>query len=233
MKHRHSTPKPGAKFHWFTVTHRTVRRHGRRYLVCRCRCGRMVSCAPSDLATARQKSCGCWRVEIARQHGFANKRHGESNSPLWMLWKGIKLRCQPSQSKRFPSYAGRGLTVCRAWRERYEAFRDWALANGYRTGLQIDRIRNDRGYSPGNCRFVTSKEQQNNRSNNVRIRAWGETKTAKQWSEDDRCAVGYVTLWGRLRSKKMKWTIREALTIPALGHGAARHARTATIATKV
>lgn len=91
--------------------------------------------------------------------------HGESRTRLHVTWCGMKRRCNPATKHPLfrEYYSGRGVSVCPAWADSYEAFRDWAMSNGYGDGLEIDRIDGTKGYSPENCRWVTRSQQMANR----------------------------------------------------------------------
>lgn len=88
----------------------------------------------------------------------------------------MKDRCYNSKDKNYKRYGGRGITICDEWLNDYYAFESWALANGYSDDLTIDRINNDGNYEPNNCRFVTVKGNNNNRSSNKRFTYNGKTK---------------------------------------------------------
>jgi hypothetical protein len=109
-------------------------------------------------------SRGCW-AESCRLNGWPATTHGESRSLLHWRWQSMIARCENEKNKAFKNYGGRGIKVCPEWMASFSAFREWALANGYREDLEIDRRDNDGNYCPGNCRFVTrSVNDQNKRS---------------------------------------------------------------------
>jgi len=98
----------------------------------------------------KSKTCGC------------SKGLGEYKTRLYNIWGGLKLRCNDNKQERWPDYGGRGITYCEDW-EYYINFRNWALFNGYKNDLMIDRINNDGNYEPSNCRFVTNRVNCQNR----------------------------------------------------------------------
>ena len=87
----------------------------------------------------------------------------KSNTRLYGIWRGIKRRCLNPNYHHFKNYGGRGITVCDEWLESFKSFYDWAMSNGYQDDLSIDRIDNDKGYDPSNCRWVTMAEQNKNK----------------------------------------------------------------------
>lgn len=120
-------------------------------------------CGNLFLAYASSRRSGACSQECGRQLiGASIRRHGESGSRLHSIWSHMKTRCLCSTSQAYEYYGGRGITVCQEWQDSYESFRDWALANGYSDGLELDRREANGGYEPGNCRWATRTQQMRN-----------------------------------------------------------------------
>lgn len=110
------------------------------------------------------------------------KTHQLSKHPLYGVRNGMKQRCGNSNNGKFKNYGARGIKVCEDWANNFENFYKWAMANGYKQGLTIDRIDVNGDYCPENCRWVSQKVQQNNRRNNHLITCDGVTHTLAEWS---------------------------------------------------
>lgn len=136
---------------------------------------------------------------------------------LYRAWTKMKERCYNPHAKDFHRYGGRGIDVCDEWRRSFAAFESWALANGFKNDLSIDRRDNDKGYCPENCRWVDAKQQARNRSSSVQVTAWNETKTLIEWAEDPRCIVGYHTLRDRV-ANDVFGDVELMMTTPSKSH---------------
>ena len=112
-----------------------------------------------------------------------HKIHGDTTriSRLYRIWANMKARCGNPNNDRFHDYGARGITVCDEW-DDYLTFKRWAMSNGYEDHLTIDRVDNDKGYSPDNCRWVNRYTQQNNMRSNTIIHYGGESHTLAEWS---------------------------------------------------
>jgi hypothetical protein len=144
--------------------------------ICHCDCGNIREFDLRRVKGGYAKSCGCINRERCTTHGF-------SKTPLYSVWLGMKSRCNWEVFAHYHRYGGRGITVCDEWEKSYEVFHEWAMSNGWKKGLQIDRKNNDLGYFPLNCRITTSKVNNNNRSTSRFIEYGGEIKTLAQWAE--------------------------------------------------
>lgn len=128
---------------------------------------------------------------------------------IYRIWYGMKQRCENPSDKSFMSYGGRGITIYDKW-TLYDNFKEWAIKNGYSKDLSIDRINNDAGYSPDNCRWADRKTQQNNTRSSVFLTYYGRRMTLKQWSE--KLGIKYNTLCMRLN--KLGWPVDKVLATP-------------------
>lgn len=125
----------------------------------RCSCGNETVQNLCDIEKGKVKSCGCKRY---RDLSTRNKKHGEAGTRLYRIWRGIKTRCQNTSHKDYADYGMRGIVVCQEWNDSYESFRNWALSNGYKENLTIERKDVDGNYEPSNCCWITKSEQSKN-----------------------------------------------------------------------
>lgn len=143
------------------------------------------------------------------KHGLYKGINGKKNR-LYHIWEDMKSRCLNKNNKRYFRYGGRGISICDDWLE-YLPFHNWAINNGYKSNLTIDRKNNNGNYESSNCRWATSKQQANNRYDNVNIEFKGKVMTRQEWSEK----LGFEPhiLKNRLNRG---WSIERALTTPII-----------------
>ena len=147
--------------------------------LCQCECGTERLVYIDNLVRGKTKSCGCYRKEYLADIKTNGAR---DNHKLYQVWNGMKYRCYDKKSKSYKDYGERGIAVCKEWKDDFPGFLKWSLENGYEEGLTIDRIDNDKGYCPDNCRWVNRTVQNRNRRCNHYIEIDGETKTLVEWS---------------------------------------------------
>ena len=189
----------GQKFSHLTVLRYVGNdKRGQSLWECLCDCGNKKIVTGAKLRWGEIKSCGC-----AQHQGS----HGLADSPIYNVWRTMKARCLNPNNHKYKRYGGRGITICDEWKDHFEMFYEWAIANGYAEGLSIDRIDNNGNYCPENCRWATAKEQSNNTHSNVFFTHDGQTHTIAQWAEI--CGITKAALYHRL---ERGWSIAEALT---------------------
>lgn len=132
-----------------------------------------------------------------------NTKHGayKRNHTLYGVWMTMKHRCEDKKRAKYKDYGARGIKVCSDWQDP-NAFIDWALANGYERGLQLDRINNDGNYCPENCRWITPKENSRNRRNTVLLTIGEETKCVSAWCEEKNVSQFTVYWWVKTKGKE-------------------------------
>ena len=149
-------------------------------------------------------------------NGTIKATHGWSQHPLYNVFKSMHNRCEDPKNQAYERYGGRGITVCSEWSiDNFENYMSWALANGWEKGLEIDRIDNDKGYSPENCRIVTAKDNSRNRRSNKYVEINGELMLLCEAIE--RFSVVTEKQF-ELRYYHQKWPLEKALFQPLQVH---------------
>lgn len=128
------------------------------------------------------------------------------NKKLYWVYGAMLQRCYKKNCKQYYRYGGRGITVCKEWVENKLSFYKWALEQGYKEGLTLDRIDNDKGYSPDNCRWVDYKVQGNNTRRVHYLSYKGKVQSMKLWSEE--LNINYYNLRSKIRNG---WTLEEVI----------------------
>lgn len=194
----------GRKFGLWNVIERSKNHKKGMIYKCLCDCGTTREIAAYELVGGKSKSCGCNSI-------VAITTHGKSRERIYRTYQGMKRRCFDKNDINYSRYGARGIAVCDEWLGEHgaENFIEWAFKNGYDENLTIDRIDNNGNYEPSNCRWVTMKEQGNNRRTNAIYEINGETHTISEWSEIT--GIGYATLRNRFVNG---WSLEEAITKP-------------------
>lgn len=193
--------RTGLKYGKLTCTDTFERRGKRIYWLCKCECGNEKWVCAQNLIKA--KSCGC-------NNKTSHTIHGMSHTRIHDTWNHMISRCHNKNHRFYKYYGGRGIKVCEEWigTEGFMRFYDWATKNGYQETLTLDRIDNNKGYSPENCRWVTQSVQNNNKRSNRNIEYNGEIHTIAEWAR--LYNIKYSTL--QMRLTKRGWDIEKALT---------------------
>lgn len=205
VPHECATVKPGMRFGRLVVLATGKPPNSYRYkAVCQCDCGSNPFTLRNDALTSGvQVSCGCF-------HRENHLKHGLSLHPLFNVHKKMIGRCADPQNKSFHRYGARGITVCERWLKVENFVADMEAT--YHPGLTIERIDNDLGYCPENCKWATYSEQADNRSTGRYITFNGKTQSLNRWAKE--MGINEGTLRSRLDDSG--WSIEQALTAPTL-----------------
>lgn len=154
----------GIKFGRLLVVERDLTTKRTKW-ICKCECGKIKSIQATHLKSGATTSCGCYQKEKASR---ANNIHGYSGTSLHHRWKAILQRCTNPKAKAYKNYGARGITICEEWID-FNNFLKWSLENGYSEELELDRIDNDKGYYPSNCRWCSVLVNNHNRRITAKI----------------------------------------------------------------
>lgn len=171
-----------------------------RFFNCRCICGKNVRIRLSHLVHGRIKSCGCL---------FNCEKHGFYGKSIHTTWRGMKNRVKENYTNNH-LYFKKGISLCDNWK-RFVVFKEWALQNGFKPGLQLDRIDNSKGYCPDNCRFTTSKVNCNNRDITFIVKYHKNDYPFMMLIAKKNLDSQHNTIRGRL---KRGWTVEDAFDKP-------------------
>ncbi len=208
----------GARYGRLTIKEIIKKIKWKLYVLCLCDCGKEKKIRLDHLKGGLTKSCGCLQQEVMKKRWQAMTIHGESRrrgrTKEWYVWSGMVNRCHnPASGKVYKKYGEKGIKVCDKWRKSYKFFLE-DMGRIPTLKHTIERIDNNKGYSPENCKWATRREQANNRSNNHIITFKGKAFSAMEWSR--LIGINSLTLIARINRG---WTPEKTLTQPLLKGG--------------
>lgn len=194
--------------------------------ICACQCGKETGLVlGSNLKKGMTRSCGCLRVEFCKEKSLGKDKaipkknvgpkrqpgHLKTKTRVYRIWSGMLQRCSNEKDISYRYYGGRGITVCERWKKFDNFFMDMGDPP---EDCSLDRIDGEKGYSPENCRWATSKEQQRNRRYNIYVEFRGKYATLAEHCEE----VGISYRVAHMRITRSGWDVERALTVPARGY---------------
>lgn len=201
--------KIGEKYNLLTVT-RVYKENNKTVYECKCDCGNNKNVIGAyKLYRGSVKSCGCLTGIKCADRNRKNRIYNLQDSRLLDIWRHMHYRCEKANNISYKYYGAKGVKVCNEW-SSFDAFAAWSHQNGYKDNLTIDRIDCSKSHEPNNCRWVSSKIQNNNSSHCHCLTYNGVTASISKWSE--MVGLPYSTIKSRIN--KLHWSAEEALTIP-------------------
>lgn len=189
--------KVGQRFGKLVVLSTHTSQNGNCYCFCKCDCGEKgITAYYNSLLSGKATSCLKCKPKAIKNQKTNNKpkrKRKEANPlikhPLHQVWSSMIMRCENPKRPYYYLYGGRGIKVCKEWRNNYLAFYDWAIKNGYklemldfhRNRYTLDRIDINGDYTPENCRWVDYREQNENKRHNLILEIDGEKKKIIEW----------------------------------------------------
>lgn len=208
--------KRGMRFGRLVVKEFDSSRNGKARWRCLCDCGNETVVTGTNLRPeGKTQSCGCFQKENASRVGklgiVGTIPQSKTRKRIFKIWTGMIERCTNQCRPAYSSYGGRGIGVCKEWLLDFDSFYFWATSNGYADELTIDRIDNNDGYFPENCRWITKAEQSRNTRRTRLHTAFEETKCMAEWERDSRFVVSKPTVETRLANG---WDFEKAISTP-------------------
>lgn len=174
----------------------------RSYGIYKCACGNAFEAMTDNVKKGNTTKC----KECARKsRSTLNTKHGKTRKSksqggkAYYTWQAMKRRCNNPNDSHYKHYGAKGVKVCDEWADSFEKF--FADMGEPRSDQSIERIDRNSGYCKENCKWATTKQQANNRSNNKMVTAWGETKTLAEWC--DNLSLNYDAVKARLNKLRM------------------------------
>jgi hypothetical protein len=202
----------GRRFERLTVIKRVPNLKNSRVTrwLCKCDCGNYTEVNRNNLLHKKCQSCGCLARDIITGNKY-RETHNMSRTRLYYIWQGMKQRCL-GQGTGSKYYNGRGITYCPEW-ESFESFRDWALSNGYSKNLTLDRKDVDGDYEPSNCRWISTKQQNRNKTSTIFLTLNGEAHSMGEWSE-----ILGIPMSTMVNRRNRGLSVEQILSTKYLGH---------------
>lgn len=176
--------------------------YGKYLYKCICDCGKETIVLGTDLNTGKVVSCGCFKSEHAKNvRGF----HGLADTKIYTIWSLMLQRCENKKSAAYKNYGGRGISVCPDW-HKFRKFYNWAISQGYKDGLSIERIDVNENYCPENCTFIEKAEQCFNKQNTIRYKGESLALVCR------RLGLKYSSVYARIN--QLNWPIERAVETP-------------------
>lgn len=178
--------------------------------LCECQCEKKTKIIVTTGRLRRKdtQSCGCLHKE---KFIAMSTKHGKRYSKLYNIWNNMKARTSNPNNDRYENYGKRGIKVCEEWAIDFSTFYDWAINNGYKEGLSIERKDVNGNYCPENCEWIQLKDQAKNKTNTHYIEYNNKTQSLTEWSKET--GIPFDTL--RARIVTLGWSIDKALETPA------------------
>lgn len=201
---KYSLDLTGKKFnHLKVIKFIKVTNHNEKLWECKCDCGNVCYHTSNQLTKGYSKQCKKCGYKIT---AIKNAKPKKFSKKLVECYVNMKTRTTNKKQDKYNRYINRNITMCDEWLNDYYAFEKWALENGYQENLTIDRIDNNKGYSPDNCRWVDRIVQANNRRTNVCLEYNGKIKTMAQWSRELN-----IPYWKMQRYNQKKYSVEKMI----------------------